>query len=31
MNTNGKIDRRRIKDLFEGGIDAHAAEAAQLA
>ena len=27
-NANGKIDRRRIKDVFEEGIDAHAAQTA---
>jgi amino acid adenylation domain-containing protein len=27
-NANGKIDRRRIKDVFEASIDAHAAHSA---
>ena len=30
-NANGKVDRRRIKDLFAEGIGAHAAQAAHLA
>ena len=30
-NANGKIDRRRIKDVFAEGVDAHAAQAAHLA
>jgi amino acid adenylation domain-containing protein len=30
-NANGKIDRRRLKDLFEHEVETHAAQAAQLA
>jgi acyl-coenzyme A synthetase/AMP-(fatty) acid ligase len=26
-NASGKIDRRRLKDLFEEGVDSHAAQA----
>jgi amino acid adenylation domain-containing protein len=31
VNANGKIDRRRIKEIFEAGVDAHAPEIARLA
>ena len=30
-NANGKIDRRRLKEAFEGRIDAHAAQTTQFA
>jgi acyl-coenzyme A synthetase/AMP-(fatty) acid ligase len=31
INANGKVDRRRITDVFAEGISAHAAQAAHLA
>jgi amino acid adenylation domain-containing protein len=31
VNANGKIDRRRIKEAFEAGVDGHAAQVARLA
>jgi acyl-CoA synthetase (AMP-forming)/AMP-acid ligase II len=28
VNANGKIDRRRVRETFEEGLDAHAAQTA---